>query len=113
MSNQLGAKRGKEALNAFETVVSVCMANARRPLMRHHANCNCLGADEACFAHLIAASAEGDREDAMMFAMLMARPGVAPVLVSLAEQFGTTVRRATTAVPNFPKPTHSAAQYLQ
>ena len=56
--------------------------------MRHHPKCPCLGADEACFANLVAEAVWGVREDAMLFAMLIVRADCAPGLVALAEQFG-------------------------
>lgn len=67
---------------------------ARRPFMRHQPDCPCLGADEAAFAHLIELTETGEREDVLMFAMMMTRPDMAPCLLPLAEAFTLTLHRA-------------------
>lgn len=89
----LGPDAGRAALKAFEQLYDLCLRYGRRPLMRHHLGCVCLGADEACFANLVAAATEGQREDAMLIATLLVRPDMAPGLVALAESFGIAVRR--------------------
>lgn len=67
--------------------------HARRPLIRHAPDCGCLGADEAAFAHLCALADRGERDELLMFAMLMARADMAPCLVPLAEGFVLTLKR--------------------
>ena len=68
-------------------------------MIRHGLGCACLGADESCFAQMIAAASEGAREDAMMLAALIVRPDFAPALASLSEEFGLALRRMTAAIP--------------
>ena len=61
--------------------------------MRHGTDCPCLGADEACFARVVADASEGAREDAMLVAALMVRPDMAPAAVHLAEALGLALKR--------------------
>lgn len=95
----LGADHGQLAMLALDRLCSLCAHHARRPLIRHGLGCACLGADESCFAQMIAAASEGAREDAMMLAALIVRPDFAPALASLSEEFGLALRRMTVAIP--------------
>lgn len=88
---------GSQAVEAFDQICALCAKHGRRPLMRHAVGCNCVGADENCFAHMIGAAAEGTREDAMMMAALIVRPDFAPALAALSEQFGLAMKRMATA----------------
>ena len=105
----LGADRGARQHAAFCDLCELCVSHGRRPLMRHHLTCKCLGADESCFANFIASAAEGSREDAILIATLIVRPDVAFGLVDLAQQVGLAFRRmATAAIPDQPYPMSSA-----
>lgn len=94
----LGPRHGPVAVDSLRQMCEVFSQFARRPVMRHHSGCSCLGADEACFANLVSEAATGQREDALMFAMLMVRADFAPVLVGLAEQFGLALQVLTRSV---------------
>ena len=89
----VGNARGRAALASFETVVGLLGQHGRRPLMRHAANCACLGADEACFANFIATATTGEREDALLMAMLLVRPDVAPHLCAVAMNLGLALKQ--------------------
>ena len=95
----LGEDFGQAAMLALGRLCSLCTHHGRRPLVRHSLDCACLGADESCFAQMIAAASEGAREDAMMLAALIVRPDFAPALASLSEEFGLALRRMTSAIP--------------
>ncbi len=95
----LGADQGRAAMMTLERLCALCAQHGRRPLIRHGLGCACLGADENCFAQMIAAAADGQREDAMMMASLIVRPDFAPALTSLSEQLGLALRRMTAVVP--------------
>lgn len=95
----LGANQGRAAMLTLDRLCSLCASHGRRPLIRHGLGCACLGADENCFAQMIAAASEGAREDAMMMASLIVRPDFAPALASLSEELGMALRRMTAAVP--------------
>lgn len=98
---------GKDHANAISKTLSqlcdLCFRHGRRPLMRHHANCKCLGADECCFANFIAAAADGEREDAMLLATLMVRPDFASSMIGLAEYLGAALSLASLKT----QPTHT------
>ncbi|MBZ8118314.1 hypothetical protein KUD11_06595 [Roseovarius sp. LXJ103] len=96
----LGPVHGKSALTALGDMLELCARHGRRPLMRHGLTCTCLGADEACFANFIASAACGPREDALMMAMLIVRPDVAPVLTAMATQFGLALSRMQLSAPS-------------
>lgn len=89
----LGAEGGGQALRAFEGLCELCIRHGRRPLMRHHVTCKCLGADESCFANFVGYASEGAREDALLIAMTIVRPDMAHTLVNYAQDFGLALRR--------------------
>ena len=100
LTNTLGMGRGRRAVEAFAELCGMCMQHGRRPLCRHALTCQCVGADEASFAHFIATAAEGDRDDAMLIAILLVRPDVAPIVTSLAADFGLALKQMNLAAPN-------------
>ncbi|GGH34195.1 hypothetical protein SAMN05444007_107104 [Cribrihabitans marinus] len=81
------------AVAAMSRICGLCASFGRRPLIRHAPDCAYLGADESCFATLVAAAADGAREDALLMACLIVRPDMAPVLAALAEDLGLALRR--------------------
>lgn len=98
-ANTLGPDRGRKALKSFEDLCALCTRHGRRPLMRHAVQCKCLGADESCFANFIATAATGEREDAMLFATLLVRPDMAPLISSLAADVGLAFMRMQLSAP--------------
>lgn len=101
LNSLLGAGHGAVAVDALRSICDLLSRHARRKMMRHQMGCSCLGADEACFANLVAEASFGQREDAMMFAMLIVRADFAPSLVGAAEQFGlalSTLERRSSSV---------------
>ncbi len=94
----LGADQGQAAMTTLDRLCALCAHHGRRPLIRHGLGCACLGADENCFAQMVAAASEGAREDAMMMASLIVRPDFAPALASLSEELGMVLRRMTTSM---------------
>lgn len=104
----LGPAPGRAALKAFEQLCELCVRYGRRPLTRRQVACECVGADESCFANFIAAAAEGQREDAMLIATLIVRADVAPGLAGLAETVGLALSRiALRAGAPAPQPTNT------
>ncbi|WP_299844981.1 hypothetical protein [uncultured Roseovarius sp.] len=89
----LGPVHGRRVLKSFEELCALCARHGRRPLMRHNVSCNCVGADESCFANFIGYASEGAREDAMLIAINIVRPDIAGTLVGLAEDFGFALKR--------------------
>jgi len=89
----LGEVEGRHAARSFLQLCELCTREGRRPLMRHATTCKCLGADEACFANLVATAAAGERADAMLIATLMVRPAKAGEMAELARDVGVALRR--------------------
>ncbi len=87
------------ATSVMDRLCSLCAHHGRRPLIRHGLGCSCLGADENCFAQMIAAASEGAREDTMMLAALIVRPDFAPALAALSEELALALRRMSVAAP--------------
>lgn len=94
-----GAEENARVFALLDQMFGLCARHGRRPLVRHGVTCACLGADENCFAQMVAAASEGARDDAMMMALLIVRPDLAPALVALSEQFGLVLRRMVGAAP--------------
>ena len=95
----LGLDHGRRTLKAFENLCSLCLQHGRRPLVRHAINCKCIGSDESCFAHLITTAANGEREDAILIATLLVRTDIAPLITSLATDFGLALMRMNLRSP--------------
>ncbi|MEX0284545.1 MAG: hypothetical protein AB3N23_08025 [Paracoccaceae bacterium] len=103
----LGPCDGRSTYETFESMCSLFTRYARRPMMRHHVSCKCLGADESCFANFVGYASEGAREDAFLLAVNLVRPDVAASLVSMGEAFGMALRRAV-AKTNLAEPRPAA-----
>ncbi|AZV77401.1 hypothetical protein EBB79_05510 [Parasedimentitalea marina] len=99
VTKALGPDLSDIAIETFGKLCMLCVQHGRRPLVRHGMTCSCLGADENCFANMIAAAADGQIEDTLMFASLIVRPSRARELLPLASQFGHLLRQMTTSVP--------------
>jgi hypothetical protein len=99
LARGLGPVKARRAVDAFAQVCALCADYGRRPLMRHAVTCACIGADERCFAAFIATAAEGEPEDALMFATLLVRPDVAPLIASCAAEFGRALMRMNLVAP--------------
>ncbi|GGL70246.1 hypothetical protein [Wenxinia marina] len=84
------------AAGPLADLCGLCARFGRRPLSAHAEECPCLGGDEACFARLVELAAAGEREEALMLAMLLVRADVAPLAVAMAEQAGLGVMRMAT-----------------
>ena len=97
--NTLGSGKGHKAIETFADLCGMCIQHGRRPLVRHDVNCKCVGADEASFAHFIATAAEGQREDAMLIAILLVRPDMAAAVTTLAMHFGFALKQMKLATP--------------
>jgi hypothetical protein len=102
-----GAMAGDAALHALDEVCSLCVFHGRRAFARHGPGWQCLGADEACLANLVALATEGEREDALLIATRLVRPDFSQDLVAAAHALGLALlrgspdatRRAATAHP--------------
>ncbi|MBY6056719.1 hypothetical protein [Leisingera daeponensis] len=87
-----GPEVAEAAFEAFGYLCNFCATHGRRPLVRHGMTCRCLGADENCFANLLASAAEGQKDDAHILASLIVTPRKAPELARLASDCGLLMR---------------------
>ena len=83
-----GPEQAAIEVNNLAHLITLMVQSGRRPLMRHHTKCACLGGDESAFAQMVAAATAGDREDAMAFALTMLPPDIAYEAVQIAEYVG-------------------------
>ncbi|TDL84222.1 hypothetical protein E2L08_01785 [Palleronia sediminis] len=90
---RLGPEAGRRTARAFRDLVTILAEMGRRPLMTHAPGCACVGSDEAIFAHFVAQSATGERDEALLIASLLMRLDMAPLAVSLAQQVGLALLR--------------------
>ena len=81
----------------FDDLARLLAREGRRPLMRHQADCACVGSDEAVFALLLAVAATGDREEAMMLACLLVPADRMGMVAHLAQIAGLAIARACLA----------------
>lgn len=84
----LGPGAARSALASLEHLLRLFAEGGRRPLMRHHGACRCVGSDEAVFARLVALAAGGEREEAMLLASHLLRADLLPAAVALAQTLG-------------------------
>ena len=95
-----GPGLAEAAFQAFGSLCNFCATHGRRPLVRHGMACNCLGADENCFANLIAAAAAGQQDDAQILASLIVQPRKVQELTQLADDCGTFLQQIMGATPS-------------
>ena len=88
LKDHLDPSRGTALLARFGELAELMRRYARRPLLRRHPGCGLAGTDESAFAAMVAAAAQGEREDAMLIAVCMVEAQVAPPVIALAEQVG-------------------------
>lgn len=96
----LGPDLAKCAFDSFGQLCDFCITHGRRPLIRHGMTCSCLGADENCFANLVAAATQGEAEDADLLAALIVTPQQAQTLSALAAQTGVLLQEITGRQPS-------------
>jgi hypothetical protein len=99
LARHVGAERGARLMARFAELCELARCQARRPLSYRNPECRLAGTDETAFAAMVAAAAQGEREDALLIAVCMVRPDIAPVLVSLAGQVGLELLRASGSAP--------------
>jgi hypothetical protein len=100
LARHAGPERGTSLMARFGELCELTRRHSRRPLARRHPGCCLAGTDETAFAAMVAAAAQGEREDALLIAVCLVRPDVAPALISLAGQVGLDLLRLTAPVPS-------------
>lgn len=84
LSDLLGPRAADELQREFDQLCRLCQDQGRRPLCTHHLSCQCLGADESCFALLLRSAGAGQDADAMLLATLLLRAEQVPLATALA-----------------------------
>ena len=82
-----------EELSYLHDLLSLIDENANRPMVYHHVDCACAGADECIFAHLVSIASGGELHDAALIASLLVRPCLAERVAMLAAHVGERARR--------------------
>ena len=59
----LGYGSGEQTIQSFSDLCEIIFKYGRRHLIRHKTNCDCVGADESCFAQLITRAVYEEKED--------------------------------------------------
>lgn len=86
-----GTARADRELERLAALVRTVLKGARRPVMRHGVACPCFGGDESAFANMVAAAAQGERDDAMVFALALMAPDFACAAAQLAGPVGLAI----------------------
>lgn len=94
-----GPELADSAFEAFGCLCNFCATHGRRPLIRHSMQCKCLGADENCFANLLASAAQGQDADAQILASLIVQPCKAQELAQMASDCGIFLQQIMGAPP--------------
>jgi hypothetical protein len=89
----------EDAARALDDLARALVLMGRRPLMRHGADCACVGGDEAWLARTVTAAGTGAREDALMLLMLMLPPDRALLALQPAEALWLAVAPLTCGCP--------------
>lgn len=94
LAARFGAAAAASILARCDDLAQFLAREARRSLKRHAPGCTGLGADEALFAHLCRLADLGERDEILMFSMVLCRADLAPCLVPLAEMFVLSLKQA-------------------
>ena len=88
----LGYAEGNQTYDSFKNLCEMIFTHGRRALIRHKTDCNCVGADESCFAQLILRASNNYKEDAILISLLLMPPHLTTETVSLAKKIGTSIK---------------------
>ncbi len=88
----LGNDKGMRIMFTLENIHEILFKKGRKQLVLHNIYCDCVGADENSFIHLISRSTLTDKNDSMLIATIMTNSYIAPQLVKLAEDFAIGIR---------------------
>jgi hypothetical protein len=99
----LGYADGYKATKSFGDLCDLILKKGRRSLISHPVGFKYVGADENCFSQLILTASSSDREDALLIAMLLAPPSLAPILYGLAQEAGLAIKRMFSGISKIKK----------
>ena len=91
-SINLGYSAGEKTFDNLKSLFENIFNHGRRPLIRHKTECDCVGADESCFAQLILRAGNNYKEEAILISLLLMPPGFSTETVRLAFEIGRSVK---------------------
>lgn len=92
LCHYLGNDKGMRIMFTLESIHEIIFKKGRKQLVLHNISCDCVGADENSFIHLISRSTLIDKSDAMLIATIMTNSHIAPQLIKLAEDFAMGIK---------------------
>ena len=88
----LGYSEGEKAFGKLKNLFEIIFNHGRRALIRHKTECDCVGADESCFAQLILRASNNYKEEAVLISLLLMPPDFSAETVRLASEIGTSIK---------------------
>jgi len=88
----LGYSAGEKTFDDLENLFENIFKHGRRALIRHKTDCDCVGADESCFAQLILRAMNNYKEEAILISLLLMPPDFSAETVRLASEIGTSIK---------------------
>lgn len=104
LTGHLGPAKGERVAEIWCALCDLLAQYGHRPLEIMPAGSTGITGDEAGFAQLVALAAETRREDAMFAALMMVRPDITPIVISLATQAGLSIRQSDLCAQARPRP---------
>ena len=89
----LGYSEGEKTFGKLKNLFEIIFNHGRRALIRHKTECDCVGADESCFAQLILRAANNYKEEAVLISLLLMPPDFSAETVHLASEIGTSIKK--------------------
>ena len=88
----LGYSAGEKTFDDLKNLFENIFKHGRRALIRHKTDCDCVGADESCFAQLILRAMNNYKEEAILISLLLMPPDFSAETVRLASEIGTSIK---------------------
>ncbi len=88
----LGYSAGEKTFDDLKNLFENIFKHGRRALIRHKTDCDCVGADESCFAQLILRAMNNYKEEAILISLLLMPPDFSADTVRLASEIGNSIK---------------------
>ena len=88
----LGDAAGEKTFDNLKSIFENIFNHGKRPLIRHKTECDCVGADESCFAQLILRAGNNYKEEAILISLLLIPPRFSSKTVRLASEIGRSIK---------------------
>ena len=97
----LGYSAGEKTFDCLKNLFENIFNYGRRALIRHKIDCDCVGADESCFAQLILRAGNNYKEEAILISLLLMPPDFSSETVRLASEIGASIKNLVNQDPGF------------